>query len=105
MKNTNKTTLPTTPLHQNIRAYEAKQLSAADLLTYLFTETHPKNFSHLLESLFTKTEIKSFANRLLIIKKLKEGLSQHAIAGQIKVGVETVSRGANEIKKGKFKFL
>jgi Trp operon repressor len=106
MKKQNNTTISAnTSLHKKLSSYEAGDISVLNLLTSLFTETAPKDFSHLLESLFTKAEIKSFANRLLIIKKLKEGSSQHAIAGKIKVGVETVSRGASELKKGKFKFI
>ncbi len=92
-------------LLEAISEYEKKIISETDLLTIVCKETEKKDFAYLLESLFTKSELTSFSNRLLIIKKLKEGLSQHAIAGQIKVGVETVSRGASEIKKGKFKFI
>lgn len=66
------------------------------------TEKEAKDF---IESLFTLEEIVELEKRMDIIKLLKKGEPQRKIAEKLKVGIATVSRGANELKKGRFKFL
>jgi Trp operon repressor len=34
---------------------------------------------------------------------LKKGISQHEIAGDLQVGVATVTRGSKELQEGRFK--
>ncbi len=79
-----------------------KDIEALSKVISLFDE---KDLPFFLSSLLTKSEIKSFVNRLLIIKKLKEEQNQHAIADQLKVGVATITRGSNELTRGKFDFM
>lgn len=56
-----------------------------------------------LYGLFTPKELLEFTTRLKIVKRLKQGVSQHKIAEELGVGVATVTRGAKEIKQGRFK--
>lgn len=58
---------------------------------------------NLLVGLMTQKEIEEFAERIRIVRLLKKGIGQHTIAEKLHVGVATVSRGAKEIKMGKFK--
>ncbi len=60
---------------------------------------------NLLEGLLTPSETEEIATRLEIVKLLKQGMGQHAIAKKLNIGVATVSRGAKEIKEGKFKYV
>lgn len=64
-----------------------------------------EKLENLLEGILTPKEIKELAERIRIVQLLKKGISQHDIAGKLRVGVATVSRGAKEIKEGKFKFI
>jgi TrpR family trp operon transcriptional repressor len=59
----------------------------------------------LLEGLFAPQELQTIATRIEILKLLLEGEPQRKIADRLGVGVATVSRGANELKKGRFKVL
>lgn len=60
---------------------------------------------NLLLGLFTSSEIEEFAERIRIVSLLKKGVAQHEVAGKLGVGVATVSRGAKEIKMGRFKMV
>lgn len=64
-----------------------------------------EKLENLLEGILTPKEIEELAERIRIVQLLKKGISQHDIAGKLRVGVATVSRGAKEIKEGKFKFI
>lgn len=64
-----------------------------------------KNKSEMYEFLlgiFTPQEFEEISTRLQIVKKLKQGVSQHQIAKELNVGVATVTRGSKEIQKGRF---
>lgn len=56
----------------------------------------------LLKGLLTIGEIEEISRRLQIVKMLKKGIPQREIANKLKVGIATVTRGAKEIKKGRF---
>ena len=56
-----------------------------------------------LKGILTAKELLEIPNRLKIIKMLKKGISQHEIAGDLKVGVATVTRGSKELQEGRFK--
>jgi TrpR family transcriptional regulator, trp operon repressor len=56
-----------------------------------------------LRGILTPKELIELPNRLEIIKLLKQGVSQHDVAGKLGVGVATVTRGSMEIQKGRFK--
>jgi TrpR family trp operon transcriptional repressor len=55
-----------------------------------------------LRGLLTEGELEEVARRVQIVKKLKAGFSQHAIAKEMGVGVSTVTRGSKELQKGRF---
>lgn len=56
-----------------------------------------------LYGILTPKELMELPNRLQIVKMLKQGISHHDIAGKLRVGVATVTRGSREIQKGRFK--
>ena len=58
-----------------------------------------KNF---LMGLFTQQELEEIQTRVQIVKMLKKGVPQHEIAKKLGIGVATVTRGSNEIKRGRF---
>jgi|SRR3989344_4598267 len=58
-----------------------------------------------LEGLLTPKELREILNRLEIVKMLKRGVSQHDIAGKLRVGVATVGRGSRELQKGRLKYV
>jgi TrpR family trp operon transcriptional repressor len=58
-----------------------------------------KNF---LMGLFTQQELEEIPTRVQIVKMLKKGVPQHEIAKKLGIGVATVTRGSNEIKRGRF---
>jgi len=60
---------------------------------------------NLMRGLFTENEIEELAQRIEIIKMIKKGVAHHKIALALGVGVATVTRGAREIKLGRFKNL
>lgn len=62
-----------------------------------------EKIENLLKGLLTPKEIEEFAERIRIVRLLKKGVGQHEIAKKLNTGVATVSRGAKEIKEGKFK--
>lgn len=64
-----------------------------------------EEMQNLLEGLLTPSEIEEFTTRIELVKLLKQGMGQHAVAKKLNIGVATVSRGAKEIKEGKFKYV
>ncbi len=56
-----------------------------------------------LEDLFTPSEIIEIADRILILKALKEGKKQRAIAEELWLSVTTVSKGSRVLKYGRRK--
>ena len=53
----------------------------------------------------TPSERKKIAQRIEIIERLLKGEHQHEIAGELGVGVATVTRGSRELLQGRFKIL
>ncbi|MFO0703637.1 MAG: Trp family transcriptional regulator [Patescibacteria group bacterium] len=76
-----------------------------ELEKYVLKSRTPARVRDLLLSLLTEDEINEFGSRLMIIKRLRKGQSHQKIAKILKVGVATVTRGAKELKKGRFKYL
>ncbi len=62
-----------------------------------------KQMLDFIEGILTEKEIAEISTRLRIVKMLKAGISQHIIAETLKVGIATVTRGSEEIQKGRFK--
>jgi TrpR family trp operon transcriptional repressor len=53
----------------------------------------------------TPKERQEFAQRLEIVKRLAAGEAQKKIAGELGVGVATVTRGSKELSQGRFKLI
>ncbi|MBI2032190.1 MAG: transcriptional regulator [Candidatus Levybacteria bacterium] len=58
-----------------------------------------------LEGILTPKELIELPNRLAIVRMLKRGISQHDVAGKLRVGVATVGRGSRELQKGRFQYV
>ena len=71
-------------------------------LLQMDTEEKMRNF---LEGILTPKELVEIPHRLEIVLKLKKGVPQHAIAGEMGIGVATVTRGSKELQRGKFKYV
>lgn len=52
----------------------------------------PENLAFVLEDIFTPSEIEEVADRITILKLLKNGMSQREISEKMNVSVTTVSR-------------
>lgn len=76
-----------------------------ELIQTLLSFKEEKDMINFLEGLFTTNELIEIPTRLQIIKMLKKSTPQHEIAEKLGVGIATVTRGATEIKKGRFKTL
>lgn len=53
----------------------------------------------------TPSERKKIVQRIQIIERLLKGETQHQIAGDLGVGVATVTRGSRELAQGRFQIL
>lgn len=58
-----------------------------------------------LQGILTPKELVEVPKRLAIVNMLKKGIAHHEIAQTLGVGIATVTRGASEIKKGRFKYV
>lgn len=76
-----------------------------ELIDELISINNEKDMLNFLEGIFTVTELEEIPTRLQIVKMLKKGIAQHEIAEKLGVGIATVTRGASEIKKGRFKHV
>ena len=56
-----------------------------------------------LKGLLTPKELAEIAQRVQIVKKLKQGIPQRKISEELGVGIATITRGSKELKKGRFK--
>jgi len=73
-----------------------------EMYSQLETESELTDF---LEGMHTPQELESLLIRLDIIKRLKKNETQRHIAKKLNIGIATVSRGAREIKNGRFKYV
>ncbi len=83
-----------------IRNKQLKEL--IDLLLNIETKEEMEDF---LLGILTPKELEEIPTRLRIVKMLKKGISQHEIAGELGIGVATVTRGSKELQKGRFKVV
>jgi len=72
------------------------------LIDTLLSLKDKKEIYEFLLGIFTPQELEEIPTRLQIVKRLKQGLTQHQIAEELSVGVATVTRGSKEIQKGRF---
>jgi TrpR family transcriptional regulator, trp operon repressor len=73
-----------------------------ELVEILLKIKNKDEMNDFLRGILTPKELLELSNRLLIVKMLKHGISHHDIAGKLRVGVATVTRGSREIQKGRF---
>lgn len=80
-----------------------KFMNNVQKLSEIFLEIKSKkDMNNFLSGLLTKKEIEEFISRVKIVKMLKQGIPQKKIAGRLGVGIATVTRGSNEVKRGMF---
>ncbi len=72
------------------------------LIDILLSVNSKEKMENLLLGLLTPKEVEEFAQRIRLVQLLKKGVSQHDVAGKLGLGVATVSRGAKELKMGRF---
>jgi len=72
------------------------------LADILLTVKDREEMVNFLYGLLTPKEIDELSTRLEVIKMLKQGTRQTDIAKKLNIGIATVTRGSNEIKKGRF---
>jgi TrpR family transcriptional regulator, trp operon repressor len=73
-----------------------------ELIEILLNIKNKDKMIDFLRGILTPKELLELSNRLQIVKMLKRGVSHHDIAGKLRVGVATVTRGSREIQKGRF---
>ena len=71
------------------------------LVNHLLAQDSPEALEKALSDLLTASELDDVARRLQIIEMLAEGIPQRQIADRLGVGIATVSRGSNVLKKRK----
>lgn len=76
--------------------------SIQKLVDILLTIKDQETMVNFLYGLLTPKEIDELSTRLEVIKMLKQGVRQVDIAKKLNTGIATVTRGSNEIKKGRF---
>lgn len=65
----------------------------------------PALLEDFLVGITTPAERSKLLQRVEIVKKLLAGEHHHQIAGDLGVGVATVSRGSRELSQGRFQIL
>lgn len=82
-----------------------RQKSKKRLIKALSRISDPAKMEQALDAILTMREREEVENRLLIFKLLMEGVPQREIAAQLGVGIATVTRGANAMKRIKAEVL
>ncbi|RLB78034.1 MAG: transcriptional regulator [Deltaproteobacteria bacterium] len=78
---------------------EAKIKYIEHLVNHLLARNSPEGMEKALSALLTASELDEVAKRLQIIEMLAAGVTQRQIAENLGVGIATVSRGSNVLKK------
>ncbi len=79
---------------------DAKIKYLDQLVNHLLAQESPQEMESVLRDLLTVSELADVANRLQIIEMLKQGIPQRQIADKLGVGIATVTRGSNHLKRG-----
>lgn len=69
------------------------------LVNHLLAQESPEEMETALRELLTSSELLDVANRLQIFTMLQKGVPQRQIADKLGVGIATVTRGSNALKK------
>ena len=78
---------------------DAKIKYLAQLVNHLLAQESPKAMEKALNDLLSSSELTDVANRLQIFAMLEQGIPQRQIADKLGVGIATVTRGSNALKK------
>lgn len=70
------------------------------LVNHLLAQDSAVAMESALRDLLTANELADVANRLQIMEMLKQGIPQRQIADKLGVGIATVTRGSNHLKRG-----
>jgi TrpR family trp operon transcriptional repressor len=73
-----------------------------ELIEELLKIKNKSVMENFLYGLLTPQELEEIPTRVQIVKMLKKGIPQAKIAEKLGIGIATVTRGSNEIKKGRF---
>lgn len=73
------------------------------LLSDILWRISQEDMEWVVEDLFTPNEIIGLAERIVLLKSLKEGKTQREVATELGISVTTVSRGARVLKYGRGK--
>ena len=92
----------TTEHHTSIIVFVSKEKYLSFFIETVISIKTKKEMREFFEGILTSQELIEIPTRLQIVKKLKEGISQHEIAKELRVGVATVTRGSKELQKGRF---
>lgn len=76
-----------------------KVKNISSLVNYLLTQKTPEKMEEALYELLTASELDEINNRLQIFEMLEKGIPQRKIAEELGVGIATVTRGSNALKK------
>ncbi len=67
------------------------------LEVFTIASKKPELLQLFLEDILTPAEYKAIVTRWQIVKRLKRGENQRAIAEALKIGIATVTRGSREL--------
>ena len=70
-----------------------------ELVNHLLAQNSPAEMEKALSDLLTTSELDEVVKRLQIFEMLAAGIPQRKIAESLGVGIATVSRGSNTLKK------
>lgn len=76
-----------------------------ELIEYLLMIDSKSEMENFLRGLLTEKELEELPQRVQIVKMLKKGKPQRAIAEELGIGIATITRGSTEIKKGRFRSI
>ena len=76
-----------------------------DVIDLIYSIRDKEQLEDLLIGVTTPKEREELAQRIEIVKQIIAGVPQQKIAGNLGVGVATVTRGSKELSQGRFKYL
>lgn len=76
-----------------------------DVINLIYSIRDKEQLEDLLIGVTTPKEREELTQRIEIVKQIIAGVPQQKIAGNLGVGVATVTRGSKELSQGRFKYL
>lgn len=84
---------------------EGSEKFLKELIEAFLSIKSEREMRDFLQGILTPQELIEIPHRLAIVKMLKKGISQQDIAGKLRVGIATVTRGSKELQKGRFQSI